>query len=61
MLYAPEPSRVCFQGFASGDLERDAAAVRLFADAGMEMLLAQVAPPHPGVCRVNRGRIGGAL
>jgi aspartate aminotransferase, cytoplasmic len=29
------------QGFASGDLERDAAAVRLFADAGMEMLLAQ--------------------
>lgn len=30
------------QGFASGDLEKDAAAVRLFADAGMEMLLAQV-------------------
>ena len=29
------------QGFASGDLERDAAAVRLFADAGMELLLAQ--------------------
>ncbi len=30
------------QGFASGDLERDGAAIRLFADAGMEMLLAQV-------------------
>ena len=30
------------QGFASGDLEGDAAAVRLFADAGLEMLLAQV-------------------
>ena len=30
-----------YQGFASGDLEADAAAVRLFADAGMELLLAQ--------------------
>ncbi len=30
------------QGFASGDLERDAQAIRLFADAGMELLLAQV-------------------
>lgn len=30
-----------YQGFASGDLERDGAAVRLFADAGLEMLLAQ--------------------
>lgn len=33
-----------YQGFASGDLERDGAAVRLFADAGLEMLLAQVRP-----------------
>ena len=32
------------QGFASGDLERDAAAIRLFADAGQELLLAQVRP-----------------
>ena len=32
------------QGFASGDLERDAAAIRLFADAGLELLLAQVLP-----------------
>ena len=32
------------QGFASGDLERDAAAIRLFADAGLELLLAQVTP-----------------
>jgi aspartate aminotransferase len=30
-----------YQGFASGSLERDAAAVRLFADAGLELLLAQ--------------------
>ncbi len=30
------------QGFASGDLERDATAIRLFADAGLELLLAQV-------------------
>lgn len=30
------------QGFASGDLERDAAAIRLFAEAGLELLLAQV-------------------
>ena len=37
---ATQPSFV-LQGFASGDLERDAAAVRLFADAGMELLLAQ--------------------
>lgn len=31
-----------YQGFASGCLDRDAAPVRLFADAGLEMLLAQV-------------------
>ena len=30
------------QGFASGDLERDAQAVRLFTDAGLELLLSQV-------------------
>lgn len=30
-----------YQGFASGDLDRDGAAIRLFADAGLEMLLAQ--------------------
>ncbi|PSC72490.1 aspartate cytoplasmic [Micractinium conductrix] len=30
-----------YQGFASGDLERDAASIRMFADAGLEMLLAQ--------------------
>ncbi len=29
------------QGFASGDLDRDGAAIRLFADAGLELLLAQ--------------------
>lgn len=31
----------CMQGFASGDLERDATAIRMFADDGMEMVLAQ--------------------
>lgn len=30
-----------YQGFASGDLITDAAAVRLFADAGVEMLVSQ--------------------
>lgn len=29
------------QGFATGNLEGDAHAIRLFADAGMEMLVAQ--------------------
>eukprot|EP00879_Flechtneria_rotunda_P014205 GHRR01014842.1.p1 GENE.GHRR01014842.1~~GHRR01014842.1.p1 ORF type:complete len:347 (+),score=104.60 GHRR01014842.1:506-1546(+) len=30
-----------YQGFASGDLDRDAAALRLFARSGLELLLAQ--------------------
>eukprot|EP00884_Botryococcus_braunii_P006173 jgi/Botrbrau1/15557/Bobra.0274s0001.1 len=30
-----------YQGFATGDLEGDAASIRLFAEAGLEMLLAQ--------------------
>jgi len=30
-----------YQGFASGDLDRDAYPVRLFAEAGMEMVIAQ--------------------
>lgn len=33
---------VALQGFASGDLERDATAVRMFTDAGVELLLSQV-------------------
>ena len=36
------------QGFASGDLDRDAQSIRMFADAGVEMLLAQVLPY--GIC-----------
>jgi len=32
---------VAYQGFASGDLDTDAASVRLFADAGIDMLLSQ--------------------
>lgn len=56
-----------YQGFASGDLERDATAVRLFADAGLELLLAQsyaknmglygervVRSPAPNPCDPNR-------
>jgi aspartate aminotransferase len=30
-----------YQGFASGDLIKDVAAVRYFADRGFEMLVAQ--------------------
>jgi aspartate aminotransferase len=30
-----------FQGFASGDLDADAAALRMFTRAGCELLLAQ--------------------
>lgn len=30
-----------YQGFASGDLDKDAFSVRLFADAGIEMFIAQ--------------------
>ncbi|KAL3149705.1 hypothetical protein ABBQ38_013535 [Trebouxia sp. C0009 RCD-2024] len=30
-----------YQGFASGDLEKDATAVRMFTDAGVELLLSQ--------------------
>lgn len=30
-----------YQGFASGDLDRDAAAIRLFVDAGLELVIAQ--------------------
>lgn len=30
------------QGFASGDLEKDATAVRMFTDAGVELILSQV-------------------
>jgi hypothetical protein len=44
----PPPSRAPLdglqplQGFASGDVDQDAAALRLFAHAGQELLLAQV-------------------
>ena len=30
-----------YQGFASGDLDRDGYSIRLFCDAGLELLLAQ--------------------
>ena len=33
------------QGFASGDMDRDAAALRLFVDEGHTVLLAQVTSP----------------
>lgn len=35
------PCSVCPQGFASGDLERDAASLRTCAAMGLEMMLAQ--------------------
>jgi aspartate aminotransferase len=31
-----------YQGFASGDLERDAWAIRYFVDQGFEMIASQV-------------------
>ena len=40
----------CMQGFASGDLERDATAVRMFTDAGVELLLSQVSSPVASCC-----------
>jgi hypothetical protein len=48
-----------YQGFASGDLERDGAAVRLFADAGLEMLLAQVRHGDPVVRACDVRAMGG--
>ena len=33
---------MAYQGFASGDMDRDAAALRLFVDEGHTVLLAQV-------------------
>ena len=39
-----------YQGFASGDLERDAWAVRYFVGRGVPMLVCQVRSPLPCVC-----------
>ena len=41
-----------FQGFASGDVDQDAAALRYFVDEGHTVLLAQVLNPilNPGTC-----------
>lgn len=36
-----QPMCACSQGFASGDLDQDAAALRLFAAAGGPLLLSQ--------------------
>lgn len=41
------------QGFASGDLEKDATAVRMFTDAGVEMLLSQVDMLSSSLLNVN--------
>ena len=54
------------QGFASGDLERDATAIRMFADDGMEMLLAQsyaknmVLHPLSPISQCCGGLLGGS-
>jgi aspartate aminotransferase len=46
-----------YQGFASGDLERDATAVRMFADAGMELLLSQSYAKNMGLYGERAGAL----
>ncbi|KAK9814421.1 hypothetical protein WJX72_005727 [[Myrmecia] bisecta] len=46
-----------YQGFASGSLEQDAAAIRLFADAGLEMLLAQSYAKNMGLYNERAGAL----
>lgn len=46
-----------YQGFASGDLDADAAAVRMFAEAGCEMLLAQSFAKNMGLYGERAGAL----
>ena len=46
-----------FQGFASGDLDRDAFALRLFLDAGAPMLLAQSFAKNMGLYGERAGAL----
>lgn len=50
-----------YQGFASGDLDRDGAALRLFADSGLEMLLAQSFAKNMGLYGERVGTISVVL
>ncbi|PNH05724.1 Aspartate aminotransferase, cytoplasmic, partial [Tetrabaena socialis] len=46
-----------YQGFASGDLDADAAAVRLFAGSGLELLLAQSFAKNMGLYGERAGAL----
>lgn len=46
-----------YQGFASGDLDKDAFAVRLFADAGIEMFIAQSFAKNMGLYGERTGAL----
>ena len=50
-----------YQGFATGDLDRDGAALRLFADSGLEMLLAQSFAKNMGLYGERVGTISVVL
>jgi aspartate aminotransferase len=45
------------QGFASGDLDKDAAALRMFTRAGLELLLAQSYAKNMGLYGERVGAI----
>ena len=46
-----------YQGFASGDLDRDAQAVRLFVDLGLEMFIAQSYAKNFGLYNERAGAL----
>lgn len=46
-----------YQGFASGDLERDAYAIRLFANAGVELLVCQSFAKNLGLYGQRTGTV----
>ena len=50
-----------YQGFATGDLDRDAGSMRMFADKKVPMLVCQVSRPRsvPPRYTTRRGRGGG--
>lgn len=48
---------IALQGFASGSLDEDASSVRLFADRGMELLVAQSYGKNMGLYAERIGAI----
>lgn len=52
---------VAYQGFASGDLEEDAASVRLFAERGIEFFCAQSYSKNLGLYAERVGAINAVL